>query len=286
MPKQAARDGRQGAVTTLRMAAVTDPGRMRAGNEDSISTRPELGLAVLADGMGGHLAGEVASGMAVEVITRHLVNVFARNGFGGGASPNDRSPETRAVDDAIQIANAAVHEASQARPECAGMGSTVVVAVFHQDKVSFGHVGDSRLYRFRAGKLEQLTKDHSVIQELVNRGLLTLAEARASIAKNLVTRALGVDPIVAADLAEQTLQEADIYLLCSDGLNDVLADADIEAHLAAHGKDLDGTARRLVDEANARGGPDNISVILVRTGARFVRSRQAAKTLQSALNQA
>jgi len=224
--------------------------------------------------------------MAVEIITRHLVNVFARNGSGGGASPNDRSPETRAVDDAIQIANAAVHEASQARPECAGMGSTVVVAVFHQDKISFGHVGDSRLYRFRAGKLEQLTKDHSVIQELVNRGLLTLAEARASIAKNLVTRALGVDPVVAADLAEQTLQEADIYLLCSDGLNDVLADADIEAYLAAHGKDLDGTARRLVDEANARGGPDNISVILVRTDARFVRSRKAAKTLQSALNQA
>jgi len=160
------------------------------------------------------------------------------------------------------------------------------VAVFHQDKISFGHVGDSRLYRFRAGKLEQLTKDHSVIQELVNRGLLTLAEARASIAKNLVTRALGVDPVVAADLAEQTLQEADIYLLCSDGLNDVLADADIEAYLAAHGKDLDGTARRLVDEANARGGPDNISVILVRTDARFVRSRKAAKTLQSALNQA
>lgn len=243
---------------TVMMTGLTDPGRMRDGNEDCIATRPDIGLAILADGMGGHLAGEVASHMAVDIVSQHFA--AAPDTVWAGDAAAD------AIADAIRAANLAIYEAARAKPECAGMGSTIVVALFTPDCMWVGHVGDSRLYRLRGGELAQLTQDHSVIQELVNRGLLTLDEARKTIAKNLVTRALGVEAGIAPDISAQPTQPGDVYLLCSDGLNEVLTDTEIAAALSEPASELTSTAQRLIDLANERGGPDNISVILARAG--------------------
>jgi len=262
-------------MNDLQMAGLTDPGRVRNKNEDSIAQIPEAGLVVVADGMGGHQAGEVASKLAVDVITRHILGTLAEAGAGNGAF------ESKMIGDALQLANRAIYELARQQPEYAGMGSTVVVTVFHGGKLWVGHVGDSRLYRFRDGLLEQVTLDHSVVQELVSRGLVTAEEARLSVNKNLVTRALGVDVTVVPDIGEQALNDEDIYLLCSDGLDDVLADGDIEMMLIEYGRNLEAAARRMVDIANERGGPDNISVILVRANRGFARDRETLQKLRA-----
>lgn len=241
------------------MAGITDRGRIRADNEDAIVFRPDCGFAVLADGMGGHQAGEIASRIAVDTIAR----CFEEAGAADESLPIS-VPETEVVRESIERANAAIYREAQTQPDRHGMGSTVVVAAFHGDHVSIGHVGDSRFYRLRAGRLEQLTRDHSVVQELVNRNLYTLEEARQSVSRNLVTRALGIDPEVTPDLSEQPCTEGDLYLLCSDGLSEVLSDAEIGEIMSAPDRDLAGAARRLIDCANERGGPDNISAILAR----------------------
>ena len=242
------------------MVGLTDRGMVRAENEDSIATRPEIGLAVLADGMGGHQAGEVASAMAVDVVTRHFEELLA-----SGDNGDDRVREAKSMDAAIRAANSAIFEVAQSRPDYSGMGSTIVVAIFYGDHMFVGHVGDSRLYRLRGDEIEQLTEDHSVIQELLNRGLMTEEEARVTIGKNLVTRALGVDAEVLPDVAQEELQNGDLFLLCSDGLNDVISDDEIATHMRECGNDIEQTAQKLIDLANSRGGPDNISVILART---------------------
>ena len=262
-------------MSKLLIAGLTDPGRMREQNEDNIAMAPEAGLAVVADGMGGHQAGEVASRLAVEAITRHVVTTLSE-----AKESSNGSIEVALVRDAIQRANQAIYEHAHAQPEYAGMGSTVVVTLFYDDKLCVGHVGDSRLYRFRDTILEQVTEDHSVVQELVSRGLVTAEEARQSIGKNLVTRALGVDPDVEADISEYDVYDDDIYLLCSDGVNDVLADGDIEMMLTEQGRDLETIARHMVNTANERGGPDNISVILVRANRGFTRDPEAMQKLR------
>ncbi|MCR4345877.1 MAG: Stp1/IreP family PP2C-type Ser/Thr phosphatase [Sulfuricaulis sp.] len=262
-------------MSALLITGLTDPGRIREQNEDCIVMTPEAGLVVVADGMGGHRAGEVASRLAVEAIQRHVVNTLADSDAASGGSI-----EVALVRDAIQQANQAIYAHARVNPENAGMGSTVVVALFYGDKLCVGHVGDSRLYRFRDTILEQVTEDHSVVQELVSRGLVTAEEARQTVGKNLVTRALGIDPDVEADVSEHDIYSDDVYLLCSDGVNDVLADGDIEMMLTEHGRDLETTARHMVDTANERGGPDNISVILVRTNRGFARSPEALRKLQ------
>jgi len=272
-------------MVDLAIAGSTDPGMIRPNNEDRISTTPELGLAVVADGMGGHQAGEVASGMAVDVVTRHLINVFSRDAPPADEEVADQSSvELRAVGEAIALANTAIFELAQSSPNCSGMGTTVVVTLFHEDKVCIGHVGDSRLYRYRSDTLELITEDHSLVQELVARGLITAEEARNSVNKNLVTRALGIEPTVESQLTEQTLQDQDIYLLCSDGLNDVLPD-DVTAQLLKdHGSDLQAAADRLVAQVNARGGPDNVSIVLVRTGDQFLRDKKEIAKLSKESN--
>ncbi len=277
-------------ANSLRMAGLTDPGKMRSNNEDSYAIVPEIGLAVVADGMGGHLAGEVASGIAVDLVKRNLTEAFAAlpaaKKWPGQENQDGESASSEAtsVRDAIRMANSAIFEASTTRPECAGMGSTIVVAVFHTNKICVAHVGDSRVYRFRDDKLEQITEDHSMIQELLRRGLITPEEARVSNHKNIVTRALGVNAEVQPDISEQTLKEDDIYLLCSDGLTDVLSDAEIQQLLIEYRQNLDEAIQHLIAEANAKGGPDNVSAVLVRTGKRFVRSKKAIKQLQHLQN--
>jgi len=242
-------------MTAYTMIGLTDPGVVRTENEDNIGTRPEAGLAVLADGMGGHQAGEVASKLAVDTIIRYLTDSYAVD--------RKESPAKR-ISEAIRRANATIHSTAHEREECAGMGSTIVTALFRDSQLVVGHVGDSRLYRLRDGNFEQLTEDHSVIQELVNRGLFTPEEARASIGKNLVTRALGVDPEVLVDVNTVPVETNDLFLICSDGLNDVVSDPEIANVLKESSRNLYTAAFKLVTLANQRGGPDNISVILVR----------------------
>ncbi|MDH5649231.1 MAG: Stp1/IreP family PP2C-type Ser/Thr phosphatase [Gammaproteobacteria bacterium] len=259
-------------MAKLEIVALTDPGRVRNNNEDNVSTSPELGLVVLADGMGGHLAGEVASGLAVDLITQHVRESLS--------SPTVKQPldghslETSSVAEAVRLANAAIHEASQTQPECAGMGSTVVTVLFHGTKLSIGHVGDSRLYRLRGNELTQITLDHSVVQELLNRGLISKEEAYTSTNKNLVTRALGIEANVEVDVQELDVKENDLYLLCSDGLNDVFKDEVIREMLLKQTGSLEDTAKYMVDEVNANGGPDNVSIILIRTDGEFRRTAQ------------
>lgn len=239
----------------IQMSGITHQGMVRINNEDSISTLDNLGVAILADGMGGHQAGEVASSMAVEMIKQYFSEI---TGNPNTASDGDNMMES------IELANTAVFELSQQRPECAGMGTTIVVCRFIDGKVITGHVGDSRLYRFRDSQLEQITQDHSVVQELVSRGFMSPEEANNSMNKNLVTKALGIEEKVAPDLNEQEYHSGDIFLLCSDGLSDVVADPEIETTLTENQQDIGTVAQALVDQANAAGGPDNISVVLVR----------------------
>ena len=239
------------------MIGKTDPGMVRDNNEDSIMLRPDLGLAVLADGMGGHQAGEVASAMAIDLVKQFFENASQRSGV---LNYND------IVSDSIMLANSAIFELSKNKADCAGMGSTVVVTYFDGEKVYVGHVGDSRLYRYRDGELHQVTEDHSLVQELVSRGLLSKEEAIESTNKNLVTRALGIEESVQIDVAEEKWQPGDIYLLCSDGLNDVLRDDVISDILESNKDNLETALDSLIETVNSNGGPDNVSVILIQPG--------------------
>ncbi|HKI74377.1 MAG TPA: Stp1/IreP family PP2C-type Ser/Thr phosphatase [Pseudomonadales bacterium] len=250
----------------VEFVAQTDVGQVRDHNEDYISCEGTLGVAVLADGMGGLNAGEVASSMSVRMLMDELT------AWRGGESEVELSDvdttgltvEGRAVKHFIEKTNGAVYHVSQTQPQCRGMGTTVVVSVFHDNKLAVGHIGDSRMYRFRDDTLEQITKDHSFVQELIDQGVVTKEEARRSNRKNVVTRALGVSPAVDAEVKEYKVKPGDIYLMCSDGLSDLVADEDIEAALQASGGNLAETASHLVDMANAGGGKDNISVVLAR----------------------
>ncbi len=262
-------------MSGLLMTGLSDAGILRAHNEDRYLIDPDQGLAILADGMGGHLAGEVASAMAIEVIHRSLNEALAQapeKKIRGAASF-----AAEAVRRAVECANRAIYSASHERPECHGMGTTVVMALVRGSKLYTAHVGDSRLYRLRRGKLAQLTEDHSLVQEMLRDGLISVEQARTSANRNLVTRALGVDPSVQTDVGEQTVRTGDVYLLCSDGLSDVLADEEIERTLMVHVGDFAAAARDLVAQANARGGPDNISVVLIGAGETAKRRKKTRR---------
>ncbi|MCE2917437.1 MAG: Stp1/IreP family PP2C-type Ser/Thr phosphatase [Rubrivivax sp.] len=241
--------------------AAVDPGRARSNNEDSVATDDEVALAILADGMGGYNAGEVASNMATTFIRTELGRWLRE----ASAQANDAEVR-RAMDICVDNANRAIFNAANTTPQYAGMGTTLVVAVFRDGRLLLGHVGDSRCYRLRAGKLEQITRDHSLLQEQIDAGLITPEQAAVSSNKNLVTRAVGVEDGVLLETHQHDVLPGDLYLMCSDGLSDMLADADIERLLLAgvEATPLEGTAKVLIDAANEAGGKDNISVILVR----------------------
>jgi PPM family protein phosphatase len=166
--------------------------------------------------------------------------------------------------DAIQRANQIVHQTAKTQANCEGMGTTVVAGLFFDDRLTIAHVGDSRLYRLRQGKLEQVTTDHSLLQELVARGFYTPEEAQRAASKNYVTRALGVDATVDVEITETPAEKGDVYLLCSDGLSDMVDDADIQLTINTFGANLETVARQLVQLSNDNGGRDNVSVVLVR----------------------
>lgn len=266
-------------MTSLRgkveFVGLTDPGLVREHNEDHIGILPDLGLVVLADGMGGLKAGEVASALAVEVITNLLADSPDALAIESAAVPDPHvtaedddasgfSPESLRVERAVRMANGTIHQVARTQPQCAGMGTTVVVMLCYDNRVTIAHVGDSRLYRFRQGELEQVTSDHSLVQELIDRGFYTREEARLSSTKNIVTRALGIAPEVEVDVQEEIAVADDVFLLCSDGLNDMVEDGEIARVLRENGEDLNAAARALVDLANANGGKDNVSVLLCR----------------------
>ncbi len=236
------------------MAGLSDVGRMRDSNEDAVRWDAAAGWAVLADGMGGHLAGEIASEMAVEMIASHLsaMGVVDTLALGG------------VLREAVGQANAGIHRRAETDPYCRNMGTTVVAVVLRDGCLSCAHVGDSRLYRFNDEGLKRLTHDHSLVQELVDEGMMTPEEAASSAHKHVITRALGLAATVEVDLIQLPAAAGDLFLLCSDGLSDALSD-EVLVNLLS-GDDLMSMAQVLVDEANARGGKDNISLILVRAG--------------------
>lgn len=237
--------------------AKTDPGRARDNNEDSVAFDEDTCTAVLADGMGGYNAGEIASGMATAFIKAELSRWLAE------AGANARSREVRrAMEICVENANLSIYNAANSNAHYAGMGTTLVVGVFRDDALLIGHIGDSRCYRWRGGVLEQITKDHSLLQEQIDAGLITLEQAATSNIKNLVTRALGVEELVLLEINEHQAEPGDIYLMCSDGLSDMVDDGAI-AKIVAEGADLEQTAAQLIDAANHNGGRDNISVLMV-----------------------
>jgi PPM family protein phosphatase len=255
----------------LDVTCLSHPGMVRTHNEDSVFVDGEAGLAVLADGMGGYSAGEVASGIAVNVVSNGLMPELRS---GRELSKVDvQSGLTHAamlLSQQIAAANKGIYEAAQARPECAGMGTTIVAAVFFGNRVSIGHIGDSRCYRLRGEKLEQLTHDHSLLQEQIDSGQLTKEQAKYSLNKNLVTRALGIEAIVPADISEYRLEADDVYLLCSDGLTDMVEPDVVQGILQGKRTELPEAAADLVELANQNGGRDNISVILARVPQGFL----------------
>ncbi|MCC6709851.1 MAG: Stp1/IreP family PP2C-type Ser/Thr phosphatase [Gammaproteobacteria bacterium] len=248
----------------IEVANISDTGLKRPHNEDSAVTDTALGLAVVADGMGGYKAGEVASAIAAQLILNEVragvANGDANTKIGGAGL----SRATMVIRDAVAKANAEVFRTAQEVPQCQGMGTTVVVVFYHGDKVSIAHVGDSRVYRLRGNEFKQITRDHSLIQELIDRGFFTPEEAAENTPKNLVTRALGIEQSVEVDVQEQDLQAGEIYLLCSDGLNDMVDDEEIHLTLSKYSANLVEAATELVRLANQNGGKDNVSVVLVR----------------------
>src|SRR5499427_7710418 len=241
----------------LDCATLSHPGMVRSHNEDSVFVDADAGIAILADGMGGYNAGEVASGIAVNVVSNGLLPDLRS---GRELSKVDvQSGLTHAallLQQQIAEANKGIYEAAQTRPECAGMGTTIVAAVFHGNRVSIGHIGDSRCYRLRGEKFEQLTHDHSLLQEQIDSGQLTAEQAKYSLNKNLVTRALGIEAIVPADIAEYRVEANDVYLLCSDGLTDMVDPGVVHDVVDEKRSDLAEAAAELIDIANQNGGRD------------------------------
>ena len=243
---------------TIEIHAAVDPGRARSNNEDSVAADDSVALVVLADGMGGYNAGEVASGMATSFIHDELGRWLRE-----ASSQASDAEVRRAMDICVDNANRAIFNAANANPQYAGMGTTLVVAVFRDGRLLLGHVGDSRCYRLRAGRLQQITRDHSLLQEQIDAGLITPEQAAFSINKNLVTRAVGVEDTVMLEIHQHDVLPDDLYLLCSDGLSDMLADIAIGQVLLQHAA-LEDANRALIAAANDAGGKDNISVVLAR----------------------
>lgn len=239
----------------MEIASRTDKGLVREHNEDSVVVIPDQGLAVLADGMGGLNAGEVASHLAAEFVAKDLLMRIQAGGFG----PQD-------LVRAVERANEALRKSVEQNPSHAGMATTIVVLVFSGDQALLAHLGDSRIYRITPDFMECLTTDHSMIQELVDQGLFfSLEEAHnAGIPSNVLTRGLGVEPEVRVDLAEMALTDDDIYLLCSDGLTNMLPDEKIHHIVSAAAGDLHRAADQLLAGALEEGGIDNVSLILAR----------------------
>ena len=248
----------------VQAVGLTDTGKVREHNEDSIALDGDIGLFVLADGMGGYNAGEVASGIAVKTITNLVREAYVAQELEGSDKTTGLHRPSIILRDAIARANKIIHQTSKSQTQCEGMGTTVVAALLHDNRITVAHVGDSRMYRLRKDTFEQLTMDHSLLQELVDRGFYSAEEAQRATNKNYVTRALGVEQTVEVEVHELPVEAGDWLVLCSDGLTDMVEDEDIHLTISTFGGNLDTVARQLVQLANDSGGRDNISVVLAQ----------------------
>ena len=253
----------------IEFAELTDTGRVREHNEDAIGSNPDIGLMVLADGMGGYNAGEVASGIAVQIVTDLASEGADREELNEIDPHSGLMRQSIILRDAVYRSNKIIFQTAQSQTHCEGMGTTIVACMFYDDKVSIAHVGDSRAYRLRGGALEQITLDHSLLQELVDRGFYSEEEAQRSTNRNYVTRALGVEPTVEVEVREYEVLPDDIYLLCSDGLPDMVEDDDIHLTISTFNASLDVVGQQLIDLANDHGGRDNVSVMLAQVKEAF-----------------
>lgn len=255
--------------SVIEIATVSDTGQKRPHNEDSAVTSAAAGLAVVADGMGGYKAGEVASAIAAKCIVDKIEEGLEQAHAAQGNGESGLRAESELIHAAIDEANTHIFQTAQTVQQCQGMGTTVVAILLYDNVATIAHVGDSRIYRLRDDTLSQVTNDHSLVQELIDRGFFTAEEAEANTPKNLVTRALGIDGKVEIDVTEEAVKPNDIYLLCSDGLNDMVNDEEIRLTLSKYSGNLHEAATELVRLANDMGGKDNISVVLVRPKSVF-----------------
>lgn len=262
-------------IQALEIAGSTDPGCVRSNNEDDFAIEPELGLMVIADGMGGHNSGEVASD-----ITTKTIRDFAKQMLGGQKSvvPEGGDPSLsvrgRQLEYFVKTANTMIYEKGRAFPKDAGMGTTVVAALADSKSLTVAHVGDSRLYLFRRGHLSQLTEDHSLVADQVRKGLITSVDASKSNLQNILTRALGAEAEVKVDVADHPLLPGDIILLATDGLSKMVPDEEV-ARTISEDPTPQKVVERLIEKTRAAGGVDNVTVIAAR-----VPDREARGTLR------
>jgi protein phosphatase len=254
-------------------ALRSDPGRARPNNEDAIAEDADTGLLVLADGMGGYNAGEIASGIAVATVRDAVRRGTATIEQDTAQTDSGFSPQTELLRRAMEEAHAAILDKSRSGPEFAGMGTTIVACLVHEDRLSIGYVGDSRLYRLRGGQLQQITRDHSLVEELIARGHYNREDAERLVRRNIVTRALGIEDKVDIELMEEPLQPGDLLLLCSDGLTDMADHQTIALTLREFADNLPQAAENLIKIANDQGGRDNISVVLARIDGAVAKDR-------------
>ena len=258
----------------LEMVSLTHPGMVRAHNEDSVACEPACGLVVLTDGMCGYNAGEVASGIAVSVVSSEIKHYLE------DVRPEDKDADTGEdiavvlLRNNVQKANSSIFHAAHSQPQYAGMGTTIVSGLFYDNRVAVAHIGDSRMYRLRGEVFESITRDHSLLQEQIDSGMISKADARVSQNKNLVTRAVGIDEEVETEIHVHEVKRGDIYVLCSDGLNDMVEDEDIAEIVKTLKSNLPLMAKQLIQAANDNGGRDNVSVILVKVNGDFAAPRK------------
>lgn len=239
------------------ICAKTDPGLMRRNNEDAVLFDKRYGVAVLADGMGGYQAGEVASAMATSMVAAELSR------FLSVSEPLSKPDDIcRALAASVEQANQAILQAAADDPGFTGMGTTLVAAIFQGEQLFLTHLGDSRCYRLRVEDLTQITKDHSMRQEQMDAGLMSRAQAAQAPGRNLLTRALGVASRASVEVSTFQVAAGDLYLMCSDGLTDMVDDVSL-AKLMVREKNISKLAASLINLANAKGGRDNIAVILI-----------------------
>ena len=253
----------------LEMTCLSDKGKVRAQNEDAVGVDPEFGIAVVADGIGGHRSGDVASRMAVDIVLKRLRSRMQK--FLAG---EEQPMPLQFAEQIVGEANLEIRAAAVRRAERQGMGTTLALALFYAQRVALVHVGDSRIYRLRGGSLQVLTRDDSLLSDQVELGLIAAEDTRRSHNRHLVTQALGAADTVSVHLNEESARPGDVFLLCTDGLNDLVEATDIELIIDLLKTNLPLAASQLVQLASDNGGYDNVSVVLVRVHESADKSRQ------------
>jgi protein phosphatase len=268
----------------IQVVHCTDTGRVRDHNEDAAAADIDVGMVALADGMGGYNAGEVAAELAIKTVMNLVHEGVVREHRGQVDPESGLMRQSIILRNAISRANKIIWQTAQSQPQCKGMGTTIAACLFYDDRVSIAHVGDSRVYRMRGDQLQQLTLDHSLLQELVDRGFYSPEEAQRSTNRNYVTRALGVESTVEVEIQEDTVQTGDIYVLCSDGLTDMVEDEDIHLTISTFNANLQTVAEQLVELANENGGRDNVTVTLADIKSSFAESQGILGRMKSWIN--